>query len=798
MFNSTLVRNLLKAKQYYATVVLSLTLTLTIVFVVFSIVDTVLLKALPYGDSKNLYVYQGYMLFNGQHESGTNSKNLLDVKETSQGIADIGMYFSWSDYKLLELPSRPDVPVFFGSSNLFEVLKVKPVLGRFFDEREQLGNKQPSAILSFGAWQQHFAGDDNIIGKSIQLNERRFTVIGVTSDHWSLPDDDEVSEGIWLPLDMDEQFNPIETGSITSNVRGVMRLADGQNLKFVTEALIEKMQAAAVINMPRAAKMYELNAQVEPFIQALRGDSVRLVWMLITGASLLTLMALINLGNVQVARGMSRVKYLAVSYAFGAKRKQLFKESLKHNFILLSVPVLLALFFTILSFELVQSIGSNVLPRLGSLSMSLNIVLFAVLMCAGIALLFSWIELSLVNEASLLSSLQSSGKGTGKQLSRGVSHSLIGLQLLFSVLTLVATSQVLMGTLTETLRPTHINTHNLWSLEVNYALIDNKEERKNLQRAISQHFMAQENVKAVSRASDTRVPFIMNHQPLFNEKDFKISNVRAAFIDDKQLSLFDMQLQGLAFTQDDMLSNFPPVIISQRLADQFSGSPIGKKVKLYAIDNFMTIVGIVSNTDYPGQSRYEVAEIFIPSVFKGGRTDVLLMQVSDEHEGFSLSDVYNQLTQIDPRLDIARLSSIEDDFNEISQDQRFGAILAGGLSFISLLMVIAGIAGMVSYMVNMRRYDLGVRLAMGANNKRLLRSQLWQLAQPLMVSFLFAFALAYFALGYSRTIPQWHFAIYWTEMFLGLVLLSVFVALACFMPIAKVLRTDPIKALRNE
>ena len=139
-------------------VVLSLTLTLTMVFVIFSIVDTVLLKALPYGDSDNLYVYQGSMLYNGKLESGTNSKNLLDVKETSQGIADIAMYFTWSDYKLLELPARPDVPVFFGSSNLFEVLKVEPVLGRFFDEREQPGNKQPSAILSFGAWQKHFCG----------------------------------------------------------------------------------------------------------------------------------------------------------------------------------------------------------------------------------------------------------------------------------------------------------------------------------------------------------------------------------------------------------------------------------------------------------------------------------------------------------------------------------------------------------------------------------------------------------------------------------------------------------------
>ncbi|WP_299003166.1 ABC transporter permease [uncultured Shewanella sp.] len=795
---NTAWRHLFRAKQYYATVVLSLTLTLTMVFVIFSIVDTVLLKPLPYGDSDNLYVFEGTMLYQGRHESATNSKVLLDTKEVSQEFADIAVYFSWSDYKLFELPSRPDVPVFFGSSNLFEVLKVKPVLGRFFDEREKLGNKQPSAILSFNAWQQHFAGDENIIGKSVQLNERRFTVIGVTSDDWVLPNKDDVANAIWLPLDMDEQFNPITFGGITDGVKGLVRLTSEQNVERIKQQLNDHMMAAAMITFPDVVKDYDIGTQLQSFNQALRGDSVRLVWMLIAGAALLTLMALINLGNVQVARGMSRVKSLAVSYAFGAKRKQLFKESLKHNLILLSIPMLFALLLTSLSFELVQSIASNVLPRLGSLSISFNIVLFAVLMCACIALLFSWIELSLVNEASLLFSLQSSGKGTGKQLSRGVSHSLIGLQLLFSVITLVATSQVLMATLTETLRKTQITTENLWSLEVNYALVDSKEERKNLQRSIAQHFFDHADVIKVSRANQTRVPFTMNQLALFNEKNVKISNVRNSDIDDKQLTLFDMAIQGRGFTHDDLELEHRPAIINQRLADKFNENPIGQKVKLYSEDTFLTIVGVVSNTDYPGRSRYEVDEIFVPSHYTGNRTDVLLMKLSDEHAGFTLSEVYRQLTQIDPRLDVVRLSSIEDDFAKISRDQRFGAILAGGLSFISLLMVIAGIAGMVSYMVNMRRYDLGVRLAMGANNKRLLRSQLWLLAQPLAVSFLFAFSLAYFALGYSRTIPEWHFAIYWTEMFYALGLLSLFVVLACVMPIAKVLRTDPIKALRNE
>ena len=116
----------------------------------------------------------------------------------------------------------------------------------------------------------------------------------------------------------------------------------------------------------------------------------------------------------------------------------------------------------------------------------------------------------------------------------------------------------------------------------------------------------------------------------------------------------------------------------------------------------------------------------------------------------------------------------------------------------SLVMVVAGIIGMVSYMVNIRRYDMGVKLAIGANNKLMLKNQLSELLLPLCTALFFAFSVVYFSLGYSKTVPSWVFPIQWDVIVYSLIILALLSIFACVIPIYKVLQGNPIKALRNE
>lgn len=794
---NAVLRQFKRARQYYVTVVLSLALTLTMLFSVFSILDVSYLKPLPYGESQSLYFIEGNLTYQGQTFVGTNTQNLLTLQQKKNIFSDLAIYFSWTEYKLYDEPTRPDVPVYMASHNFFDVLQVQPTLGRFFNKQEVLGNKQPSAVISYKVWQKYFSGAADVIGQSIQLNQRRFTIIGVTSDDWVLPEQANTSEAIWLPLDMDEQLEPRSFGGYSGAVKAIARLQQGMEQAEADAQLNLQMIAAAKVNTPQILETYPVSARLSVFEQAIRGDSAKIIIMLVLGVVLLTLIALINLGNLQLARAVGRIQPVAISYAFGATRRQLFSEVFVHNSVVASIAAVLALLMTSLSFGILSTAGAEVLPRLDALSVSGYMLGFVLIVVFCIASIFSWIELKTIDEKQLQQSLQSSGKGTAKQLKKGVSHSLVGLQLLFSVLTLAAGSQVLMSSLTEALRSSYIVTDNLWSVVVNYSAIPKKEERQNVQRTIAEHLKTKADILRVSRSSETRVPLALNVDGIYNEQGDSFSSGRIISVDEHNLALYGMTVQGRFFTRDDLELEFRPVIVNQRLANRLTGNPLGQKIML-ADKIPHEIVGVVSNTDFPGNVSYEKDELYLPGIYEGSRSDVFLLQTTQNSEGIDKAELYAQLLAIDPRLDLLSISAVSKDFAGLNQNQRFAAWLAASISFVSLLMVCAGINGMVSYMVRMRRYDLGVKLAMGATQKLLLHSQLLDLAKPVTASALLAFSLAYFAIGYSRTVPEWRFALYWPELLLSIIVLLIFTAISCFIPVWQVLRADPIKALRNE
>jgi ABC-type antimicrobial peptide transport system permease subunit len=154
--------------------------------------------------------------------------------------------------------------------------------------------------------------------------------------------------------------------------------------------------------------------------------------------------------------------------------------------------------------------------------------------------------------------------------------------------------------------------------------------------------------------------------------------------------------------------------------------------------------------------------------------------------------------QVDPRLNIKSLTSVSGDFDNAAKNQIFGAVLAAVIALVSLLMVVAGIAGMVSYMLAIRRYDMGVKMAMGATNEILFVDQIKSLSAPIGVAMIFASSLMVFFLGYSRTVPEWVFDVSWSMGFYTLLLIVLIATLSCVIPTLKILHTNPISALRNQ
>ncbi|MEE2024405.1 ABC transporter permease [Alkalimonas mucilaginosa] len=799
---SMLWRNFLQARQYYLTVVVSLVFTLTLLFSVLSLVNITFFAPLPYQNDRELYFVGGELNYQGAVHQASNVQTLFDLQQNSQLLQQMAVYFSFqTEYKLLDQPTRPRVPVLFGAHDIFEVMGVEPLLGRLFNEQEQMGNKQPSVVLSQAIWQQHYGGRPDIVGQSIQLNQRQFTVIGVVKQALELPGFTDAHEAIWLPLDMDERIDIRGFGGYSGGFAALGRLKPGVSQQDANAEAYQLLKQASAERDPDLQGVFEYYGKVVPLRQQIQGDSGRLVLMLLAGVSLLTLIALVNLSSMQLARAVKRLQPLAVCYAFGASKKQMFLQVFRHNIALLAGAGLLALLLTWLGFGVIASVASEQLPRISALRIDGMMLLFTALVLLGIALLFSWIELSGVREQQLMASLQSSGKGAGKQLKQGVAHSLIGVQLMLSLLVLLATAHVFVAAWAEANRPTGIDSRDLWSLDVNYSDLDNREQRQNQHRALLQSLAALPQVQQVTAVSEPRAPRVRNQDTVSNAQGEIITSARIIRVLPGYFQFYGLELSGQDFTAEQVGLEHYPLIINQRLADRIartSGKPaLGQTLSIYQDSTQRQIIGVVANTNFPGDPGYEVDEVYYPAENPGWRDYSYLLKLTP---GATLTDIalLELLRQQDPRLDLIELTTVAAAFARYSLAHRLAAALAATLALMSLLTVLAGIAGIVSYLVQARRYQLGVEMAMGASLKQLLKDNLVKLAQPIAAALLLGFSCFFFLAGISRTQPELMFQANWTLVAALLALLALAALLCSFVPLRRVLLTDPVKALRNE
>ncbi|URQ90398.1 ABC transporter permease [Pseudoalteromonas sp. SCSIO 43101] len=786
-----------RAKQYYLTTVFTLALTLCMVLSAFSLVDLVFFSPLPYQQSDNLYLLEGTVNSKSYSGPASNSKVMSYIENENTLFTDMATYHKWTSYKLLDRPTRPAVDVILASNNLFDLLGVKPELGRLFNNTEALGSKHMSVVLGYRAWQELFQGRGDIIGQKIQLNQRRFTIVGVAPDNLVLPHYKNINDAIWLPIDVDEVFDPKTANGFMGAYKSVVRLKSTVSESAITQQLSDLSLKGAQLYAPNILKDFTVNARITTFSEALKGDSGKIVLMLLLGVCLLLIIALINLSSMQLAKAITRIKPIAISFAFGASTKQLIVETLKHNLLLISIAVILALTLTQIGFMVIQSLAANAIQRLDTLSLSINTLLFSTFLIVTIAALYSFIELSVVKEKNLISSLQSSGKGTGKQMSSATSHLLVGLQILFSFLVLTAASHVVLVTLSEALRDNGINTKGKYSLTINYSNIYKSNERINIHKAVIQQLLNLNNVSSLATSSEQRLPDTVNVNQIYDEAGQYIAQARNSLVSNNYFAELDLKLTGKGFNKGDEKLKNPPIVVNQRLADMLDKNTqnvLNSKVS-FDSKTFYSIVGVVSNTYVPGRPESENFEVFTPNDYPGWSQYTYLLTMKDSA---SISQIQQLIYGIDKRLDIHSLASLTTQFDEQRQRHLNAAWLAIVLASTSLLMVCIGINGIVNYLIKVRKYSLGVKLAMGADNLRLLKESLLELMQPITMSLVLAFSLAFLIIGYCFSLPNVTLTINWwltLSIWLGLLTMAV---ITSFFPINKTLRQDPIKALRNE
>src|SRR5262245_43570601 len=796
-------RMLLKNPGFTTIAILTLALGIGVNTAIFGVVDAVLLRSLPYQDSDRLAL----VWRQNQQKNDTfalNPANFFALKEQNHSFEAMAAFsnIDWSGN--LTGDGEPErlqgCPV---SANLFSILGVQPSRGRaFLPEEEQPGRNQVALITS-GLWQRRFGADERVIGRSVTLNGQNYTVIGVLPPGFQLAKDVE----IWSPLAFDAKAKADEDNNYLAPV--IARLKPGVTID----------QAQAEMNAILRRNQTDQNKGPWVKVVAVQKDLVqevkRPLLIMLGAVGFILLIACANVSNLLLARSASRRQEMAVRLALGASRWRLIRQMLTESWLLGllggAAGLIVALWGSDFILGGLPEYLSAVNPRLKSLGIDGRALGFAFAASFLTSVIFGLAPAIQASGLRVNETLKDGGKGTGRgfqgrRLLQGLMVSEVALSL-----ALLIGAALLLKTFW---RLSHVNPgfdpRN--ALTINLSLTDPKYSEAQARVTFFEQLLERvRNLPGVSAVSainylplagaghssfisvEGRPPH-PSGEPLVPE----VSGVTPDYFHTVQIPL----LKGRSFDQGDRMNTAPVVVVSEKLARRLwpGEESLGKRIK-YGGENFnapwMTVVGVVGDTKH-----YDLVEAPRMRFYKPYAQDAwnsMALVVRSEVDASSLSAaVRREVIAVDGNQPVFGVRTFTQLFSASIARQRFFALVMAAFAGLAMLLAVIGIYGVVAYSVAQRTREIGIRMALGAQARNVLRLVVKQgmaltfvgVAIGLLASFALTRFMEKLLFGVSPTDPM---------TFASIALLLVIVALlACYIPARRATKVDPMVALRCE
>ena len=792
--------SLSRVPGFVVTTVFTLALTLGVLLAAFSLNHLLIFKALPYPDAERLIlmkqeiqqgdrVYKNSQFFVAQKLMYQKQKSLTSMALVYRNRSVLASH-----------GEKPLTEISYISPEYLDILATPILMGRAFNQQEQVDSHNPSAMISEQLWRQRFASDSNILGQSITLGNKQFRIVGVISKSFIEPNlfNDEEQSQVWLPWDFHAQEE------------------DSWNNAYTSTAAIGKL----LPNSSQAQASEEFNQLIDPMFQqngrigkdkhqalvasfqnlqvAIIGDNKYIGLLVLLGAGVLLLIACANIVNLFFSRAAQRQRALVIQATLGAKLKHLFFSIWLESFLLCSASMIIGLVIAGWSIKLLRNTAGSVLPRLSELSLDWTAVVFAGLLTIVLSLIFATITLKLINYKQLISQLQSSGKGTGAQVNAKVRNLLVTSQICLATLLLIVTSLIMNNVLSVLSQPLGFEDKGLYSVRLDIGdAYPEKADRMQLSRDLMSELQKIEGVKQVSRAIN---PPIRRGNSSTSISDgagnglgqFPFTTIDTQYFDTVGLKL----LSGRGFTAQEVRNDEDPVILSQAAAKKIAGDKDIVGTVIYSGGgSAFKVVGVVEDVYNPFTHQKAQGSMMYFG-FSASKTNFIIrMQAGKILEKMTL------LNLIDDKfsdLKVWRFTSVSDIYNDLVYHKKLTLWLSLTLAIFALLLAAVGIYGVISYNSQMRRYELGIRMALGAKSRHILTDFIKESFTPIILGFVLSLLLAAVLYGWAQQhINQW-LSIDWL-LTSGCILVLITIALAaCYFPARKIIATDPIQALRNE
>jgi putative ABC transport system permease protein len=798
-------RMLRKNLGFTLVAVLTLALGIGASTAIFSVVNAVLLRPLQYPNAERIVAIQE-LNEKGRRVQVTPA-NFLDWRAQQTSFEHLAAIYSrTANFSAGDKSERMELAM--TSANFFQVFGVSPHLGRFFLPEEERAGHDPVAVLSYGLWQRHFGGDPSLVGRSLTLDGQPYTVVGIAPAGFQYPDRTEV----WIP-----PFQLVPTVGAQMNIeraRGFGFLSAVATLKpgvSVRQAHDEMTLITARLRQQYPDTNNNRFNRVVTLQTHLVGESAAALLLLLGAVALLLLIACANVANLLLARAASRHKEIAVRLALGATRLRLVRQLLVESVLLALVGGVAGLLLGWWGVDLMQELLPVNFSRVQGIGIDLRVLGFTLLVSLGTGILFGLAPALQSTNPDINESLKESGRGsTGAPGSR-VRSLLIVSEVALSLVLLVGAGLLFRSFLRLQavelgFRPERVLTFRLNPAGANFT---QDPQFSAFFKQIAERIETLPGVDAVGvintlpLVKGPTTAFRVEGRPLTTPDKWPSVNYRSVSPDYFRAVNVPL-IQGRAFNAHDNESAPRAVMVNQTLARRdFEGEdPVGKRINLGGTGPdgqpiWFEIVGVVAdvrNIELNTEPAAEIYTSYLQDPF-AGMSFVVRSAVEPES---LIPAVRETVRRIDKGQPIAEVREMKQIVSEVAAQPRFNTLLLSLFAGVALLLAAAGIYGVMSYSVTQRTHEIGLRMALGAQTRDVIRLIVGQcvkltlagLALGLAAAFALTRVMATLLYGVSPTDPS---------TFAGCALLLVLVALlACYLPARRATKVDPLVALRYE
>ena len=810
-------RMLWQKPAYSAIAVLTLALGIGANTAIFSVVNTVLLKPLPFAEPDRLMALGQQSTQNRTALSQFSFRNFADMRDRSQSFDRLAAYYNTN----LTLTGDREAQLLRGTvvtADLFPLLGVAPVLGRTFLAEEDAAGGGPGgrpAILSWQCWQDQFGGDAGVLGRVVDLNNARFTIVGVMPAGFRFPVQPQPTE-VWISTALDHE-RPIGPGAIMEargyrGWRAIGRLKAGRTLEQAqSEARV--IAAGLAAQFPDANK--DMGIGVRPLLESVVGNLRPTLLILLGAVACVLLIACVNVANLLLERAISRQREIKVRLALGASGARIVRQLLTESVLLAGLGGLAGMLLAVWGTDVIVALSPESLARVAETALDGRVLVFTALVSLVTGIAFGLAPALLISKTNLAESLKEGRRGATASVQTNRTRSLLVVAEVALALVLLVGAGLLINSFVR-LQQVAPGFDPEQILAFNVAPSADRTSTPQQIADFYRQLTAQ--LKVLPGVVNASVVFQLPLAGSGATTSIEIAG-RPVYPADRPSVVIHMAgpeyfrtmgipiVTGREFTDRDHLSSPPVLIINEALARQYfpNQDPLGQRIApgfstLPVRDDesgMHEVIGVVADVKHQSLQGAPQPEIYFAQAQMPMAAMTVVVRTAGDLRALQTT-ARSVVQSLDKNAPVYGVRTVEEILDRSIATPRFNTLLLGLFAAVALILTTVGLYGVISCSVSENTQQIGIRVALGAQRSDVLRLIVGQGVMLTIVGVVIGLVAAY---GLTRLMSSLLFGVGstdpWTFSAVAVLLLCV-AAVACYLPARRAMNLDPMVALRQD